>query len=834
MEKFADAYDDWVLGYPRAVLVLLLAVLAVFSFHAQDFRLDASADSLLLEDDEDLRLFREVHQRYRTQDFLVVTFTPKATLFSQQALSTVGRLRDELGAVESVDSVVGILDVPLLQSSDVALSEMTDNVQTLETAGIDRERARQEMLNSPVYRDLVLSADSQTTALLVHLHDDARIPELLNRKNALLAKKREAGLNPAERDQLQKVSANLDRVHESVNNARHRDIQRIRALMQPYREHGQLHLGGVPMIADDMVAFVRSDLIVFGLGVLAFLIIVLLVIFGEPRWVVLPLLSCFYSGTLMIGLLGLVGWKVTVISSNFLSLMLIITISMNIHLAVRYRQLHRDGLGREQLDLVSTTVRKMVRPCLYTALTTIIGFSSLVFSNIKPVMDFGWMMSIGLAVTFVTSFTLFPALLMLMGKPKSTASEGRDSAVTGKLAAVAVNHGNKVLVLAVALAVMSGVGISRLNVENSFINYFSKDTEIYRGMKLIDDKLGGTTPLQVLLNVNEDEEDDELLADVGDAVAGDEELDELEDLYEEEGGNPADYWFTPYKIAKIKRVHDYLDALPEVGKVLSLASAIRVGEAINDGKEFDSLQLALLYKRIPDTVRASMIDPYISIERNEARIALRILDSRPDLRRKELLERIESDLHNKLGLAKKDFTVSGILVLYNNMLQSLYTSQISTLGVVMAGIAIMFLILFRSLTLAVIGIVPNVLAACIVLGMMGLVGIPLDMMTITIAAITIGIAVDNSIHYIYRFREEFSQSGDAVQTLHVCHANIGKAVLYTSTTIIFGFSILVLSNFIPTIYFGLLTGLAMFIALLAALTLLPKLILVTRPFKAPA
>ncbi|RKZ36239.1 MAG: hypothetical protein DRQ37_04550, partial [Gammaproteobacteria bacterium] len=775
MEKFANAYDHWVLGSPRTVLVLLLAVLAVFSYHTKDFRLDASADSLLLEDDEDLRLFREVHQRYRTQDFLVVTFTPKTNLFSQEALATVGRLRDELATVESVDSVVGLLDVPLLQSSEVALSEMTDDVQTLETAGVDLKRAREEMLNSPVYRDLVLSADGQTTALLIYLHDDARIPELLKKRNALLAKKREAGLNAVERDELQQVSADFDQVRETVNNARHRDIQRIRTIMLPYKEHGTLYLGGVPMITDDMVAFVKSDLIVFGIGVLAFLVVVLLVIFRELRWVLLPLLSCFYAGTLMIGMLGLVGWKVTVIASNFLSLMLIITISMNIHLAVRYRQLHRDGPRRGQLDLVSTTVRKMVRPCLYTALTTIIGFSSLVFSNIKPVMDFGWMMSIGLAVTFATSFTLFPALLMLMGKPKSTASAGRDFAVTGKLAAVAVNHGNKVLVLTVVLAVMSAVGISRLNVENSFINYFSKDTEIYRGMKLIDDKLGGTTPLQVLLNVNEEDEDDELLANTGDegVVPGDEDLDELEDLYEEEQGNPADYWFTPFKVAQIKKVHDYLDALPEVGKVLSLASAIRVGEAINDGKEFDSLQLALLYKRIPDTVRASMIDPYISIERNEARIALRILDSRPDLRRKELLERIASDLHTKLGLAKKDFTVSGILVLYNNMLQSLYTSQISTLGVVMAGIAIMFLILFRSFTLAVIGIVPNVLAACIVLGMMGLVGIPLDMMTITIAAITIGIAVDNSIHYIYRFREEYAQSGDAVQTLHVCHANIG-------------------------------------------------------------
>jgi predicted RND superfamily exporter protein len=183
-----------------------------------------------------------------------------------------------------------------------------------------------------------------------------------------------------------------------------------------------------------------------------------------------------------------------------------------------------------------------------------------------------------------------------------------------------------------------------------------------------------------------------------------------------------------------------------------------------------------------------------------------------------------------LELTEHDVQLTGTLVMYNNMLQSLYTSQISSVGTVMVAIAIMFLILFRSARLAIIGIVPNLLAAAIVLGLMGLLGIPLDVMTIMIAAITIGIAVDNGIHYIYRFREEFRGSGDYRETLRICHANIGRAIFYTSTTIIFGFSILMLSNFFPTIYFGSLTGLAMLIALLAALTLLPKLILIWRPF----
>jgi predicted RND superfamily exporter protein len=675
-----------------------------------------------------------------------------------------------------------------------------------------------------VYKDLIISADGRTTALLMNLKEDASFVDMQQRRDKLLEKRRRGQLSDAERKALPGLLAAYEKAREAQNDRWHDDIEKIRSIIDRYRQFGTLHLGGVPMITDDMVTFVKNDLVTFGFGVILFLVIVLAVIFRQPRWVVMPLLGCFYAGLVMIGMLGLVGWKVTVISSNFLSLMFIITISMNIHLAVRYRQLCRDHPEASHADVVATTVRKMVWPCLYTALTTIIGFSSLVFSDIKPVIDFGWMMSIGLLVAFVTSFTLFPAVIVLLDKSHGEEIRRRKYRFTAALAEVSVRHGNKVLAAALLLVLVSAAGISKLEVENSFINYFSKKTEIYQGMKLIDDQLGGTTPLDILLDLDEERifaEDEEETKQNGPDGETEKEWEEPLD--------PA-YWFTPFKIERIKQVHDYLDGLPEVGKVLSFASVIRVAEDLNEGKEFDSLQLSILYKRVPDDIKAELIDPFISVQNNEARIRLRILDSREDLRRKELLERIENDLRNHLELSDKDVTVAGLLVLYNNMLQSLYSSQISTIGVVLLGIGIMFLVLFRSVSLSLIGIVPNILAAATVLGMMGLLGIPLDMMTITVAAITIGIAVDNSIHYIYRFREEFAQNGDYLETLRICHSNIGRAVLYTSTTIIFGFSILVLSNFFPTVYFGLLTALAMFIALLAALTLLPKLILVFKPF----
>jgi len=825
--RTVQAYDTLVLHKPKLVLVVLLSILVFFGYHTKDFKLDASADSLLLEDDVDLKVFRKIHQRYPSRDLLVVTYTPDKDLFSDQALESLKQLREELKKVTSVETVFTILDAPLFKSSDVPITEMIDDVPSLEKPGVDRAKAKDELLNNPIYRELIVSADGRTTALLLGLVKDQQYNNLLQSRNELRAKKRNTGLSVKETQTLERIIIEYDQAHEALSEQRHLDVARIRDIIKPYRQHGVLYLGGVPMITDDMITFVRNDLIIFGGGVLVFLIIVLTAIFRELRWIVLPLLSCFYTGLIMVGVLGLIGWKVTVISSNFLALMLIITISMNIHLIVRYRQLNRDHPGDDQLALVRTTMHKMVKPCLYTALTTIMGFSSLVVSEIKPVIDFGWMMSASLAVTFVTSFLLFPTLLMVMGKTGSKPTFDSDRfLLPAYLARLTETQGNKILVLALVLTIVSVAGITRLRVENSFINYFSDDTEIYQGLKLIDEKLGGTTPLEILIKFKDDSGN---LLKPEDLEGLTEEEIQMEREYAATLANSPEYWFTPTKVKHIKEVHDYLDGLPEIGKVLSLASTVRVAEDYAE-KELDGMELAILYTKIPPKIRKSLIDPYVSIDDNEARILARVLDSKPDLRRKELLETVRRDLAKKLGFEEQDVTVSGLLVLYNNMLQSLFKSQIKTIGVVMLGIAIMFLVLFRSITLSIIGILPNLLGAGVVLGVMGGAGIPMDMMTITIAAITIGIAVDNGIHYIYRFREEYALTHNYVETLHVCHSNIGKAVFYTTMTVIFGFAILMLSNFIPTIYFGVLTGAAMFIALLAALTVLPKLILLWKPF----
>ena len=569
-----------------------------------------------------------------------------------------------------------------------------------------------------------------------------------------------------------------------------------------------------------MMTFIKSDIVVFGLGVLLFIIATLWFVFRKLIWIIVPISSCLFSVVIMMGLLGILGWKVTVISSNFIALMLILTMAMNIHMSTRFLQLRKDFPKKNNFEIISLTTNKMFWPIIYTVFTTVFAFLSLIFSGIKPIIDFGWMMTFGLITSFIITFTLLPTLLNFAPTKNISLKKEQESKITAFLALVSLNNKNTIFGITGLVIILSVLGISKLEVENSFINYFNKNTEIYKGMKLIDDELGGTTPLEVILKFPDQEKEETTSS----------EDDEFEDWGDEEDANDEKYWFTKDKIDKIASVHNYLDSLPQVGKVLSFSSIIDVATQLNNNKPLGTLEMGVLYSKIPESIKTDIIDPYLSIKDNEARISLRIIDSQENLRRNDLINKINFDLKNKIGLDENEYKLAGVLILFNNLLQSLFKSQILTLGLVMIGIFSMFVILFRNIKLSLIGVVPNFIAAFFILGIIGLLGIPLDMMTITIAAITIGIAVDNSIHYIYRFKEEFKNIKDYNKTLKVCHSTVGVAILNTSITIVFGFSILVLSKFIPTIYFGIFTGLAMLLAMISVLTLLPSLILMVKPF----
>ncbi len=823
MTILPDFYRRWVIDRPWPIIVLLALSIGYFGWNAKEFRLDASADSLLLEDDQDLKVFRELSERYQSSGFLVVALTPRDTLFSRSTLDGVDQLAQELAEIDGIDSVNSLLDVPLLAQGEGSLTELASGYRTLRDTDVDLPKAQEELVGSPIFSELVISADGAVTALRLNVRPAPEFEKLQSERRRLSMAMREGDSSAATAARFRQVSTAYQQVKDQTDRANHEMILNIRKTLEAHQALGRLMLGGVTMIADDMITFIKSDLVNFGAGVLVFLIVMLAVIFRSIRWVILPLASCVYAGITMIGLLGVAGWQVTVISSNFISLMLILTMSMTVHLIVRYRQFASDHHDWSHGECLSATMAKMVWPCLYTALTTILAFGSLVLSSIKPVIDFGWMMSLGLVVTFLTSFLFFPAIASVLGTPRRPSLQAAPGTrMTGWLSRISAERGAWVISISLVAAALGGVGISRLEVENSFINYFGKDTEIYQGLELIDRKLGGTTPLDVLIKFESQND----LSETAEA-SGDSELDLLLGTVSE--GDPVDYWFTPEKIKTVSDAHDFLASRYGVGQVLSLASLIRVGESVTR-ESFDSFQLAVLYKRMPEDLKQALLTPYVSIDTNEVRLTARVKDSLPDLRRADLLREISAGLEQELGLSPERVQISGLVVLYNNMLQSLFESQILSLGVVMLGIAAMLLVLFRSLKLAIIGIVPNLIAAAVILGVMGWTKIPLDMMTITIASITLGIAVDNSIHYLYRFRSELPRFEDYVSTLHYCHANIGRAIFYTAITIIVGFSILVLSNFLPTIFFGLLTALGMAIALLASLTLLPRLILITRPF----
>ena len=794
---FAHLYQNFILKKPKAVFALLLIAILSFGYYSKDFRLDASSETLLIEGDPDLAYLKEITERYGSKDFLILTYTPNEGMVTDSSINNLLSLKYKIQSLDWVHSVITLLDIPLLNNSDAPLQERLKSFKTLKDEDVDRNRGFQEILNSPVFRNFVISENGNTSGIIVNIKENKKLENV-------------------EEKSKEEVEDYKDRIKKQ----NHENILEIRQVIQSYSDVGKIYLGGIPMIADDMMTFIKSDIVVFGLGVLLFIIVILWFVFRKLIWIIVPISSCLFSVVIMMGLLGILGWKVTVISSNFIALMLILTMAMNIHMSTRFLQLRKDFPKKNNFEIISLTTNKMFWPIIYTVFTTVFAFLSLIFSGIKPIIDFGWMMTFGLITSFIITFTLLPTLLNFAPTKNISLKKEQDSKITAFLALVSLNNKNTIFGITGLVIILSVLGISKLEVENSFINYFNKNTEIYKGMKLIDDELGGTTPLEVILKFPDQEKEE--------TTSG--EDDEFEDWGDEEDANDEKYWFTKDKIDKIALVHNYLDSLPQVGKVLSFSSIIDVATQLNNNKPLGTLEMGVLYSKIPESIKTEIIDPYLSIKDNEARISLRIIDSQENLRRNDLINKINFDLKNKIGLDANEYKLAGVLILFNNLLQSLFKSQILTLGLVMIGIFSMFVILFRNIKLSLIGVVPNFIAAFFILGIIGLLGIPLDMMTITIAAITIGIAVDNSIHYIYRFKEEFRNIKDYNKTLKVCHSTVGVAILNTSITIVFGFSILVLSKFIPTIYFGIFTGLAMLLAMISVLTLLPSLILMVKPF----
>jgi len=815
-------YTHFITKHFKAVIVAVTILTGIFGYFAQYLSIDASAETLLLENDQDLKLTREVHARYISPDYLVISFSPKADLLSDATLSTIRNLKESLLKIDGVESITSILDVPLLQSPPKPISEVIGNVQTLESAGVDKSLVQKELTSSPLYAKNLVSGDFKTTAIVVSLKDDAKYTELLSARNQYLLLEQERELSKEEKLQYTMARKAFKAYRDSTRDETHQLINNVRTAMQPYKGEGELFLGGVMMAADDMISFVKNDIEIYGIAILVIMVVILWIIFRQIRFVILPIVVSISAVIITTGINALLGLEVTVISSNYVAMQLITTLSLVIHLIVCYREEYSLFPDVSQRELLEIVFERMSIPSIFVILTSVAGFGSLMTCDILPIIDLGNMMNIGVTISLLVTYTLFPAMMMLFKKEAPVLVFDKAFTLNESFAKIVEHHGKLIIGVVISLAIFSVLGASKLVVENSFINYFKQSTEIYKGMKKIDNNLGGTTPLEIVVKFPKAQTE---VKNETDAPA----LDSFEHEFDAMNSD-AKYWFTEQKMQTILKVHDYLKSLPEVGNVSSLGTLSKVGRIIKDGKDFDNFELALMYNELSPEYKKILISPYVNIEHDEARFVIRVVDSNKDLRRNELLQTIQKGLESEVGLEPQNYRLVGMMVLYNNMLQSLFSSQISTLGLAVLSLGAMFLFLFRSLKIALLAMTVNMVPISVIFGIMGFANIPLDMMSITIASIALGITVDNTIHYYYRFREELKIDGDYIASMHRAHSTIAFGMFYYSLATIVGFLVMVTSNFIPTLIFGLLTVIVLITAIVSDLLFSPFLVVFFKPF----
>jgi predicted RND superfamily exporter protein len=803
------------------VILSLLFVVIISAIGLNDFKLDASSDALVLEGDEALKTYREVEDEFGDSSFLIVTYEPEKELFSDYSLNRIANLENDLKNINGVDSVLSILDAPIFFQPKVGLADVADNLKDLTDNTIDLELAKDEIINNPIYQELIISKDGNTTAMQVVLRGNNEYNSLIKQRytileslstNEPLTNKKKLDLQ----NDLTLINSRISELNNQESEFNKVLISNIRNTLDDYKDEATIYLGGPSMIATDMMEYIESDLMIFGTAVALIFAVMLYLFFGSVWMVILPLMNAFLATFITAGFLGYMDWKISVVSSNFIALLLILTISLTVHLLVKINEI------KKETDFKTAIIRgydQMLAPCFFAALTTAVAFLSLTFGELKPVIEFGKMMAFGIFIAFVLTFTFLPCAIYIINK-----SETKDFLSIYKVTRLLLqfSQNNKTFISSSFLLIFITLcfGISKLQVENRFIDYFDKNTEIYKGMYEIDSKLGGTATLDIIISQPEDnfesiEIEDEFFED---------------DLFEDETSTGAGYWWNIYSLQKLEDIHDYLDSIPEIGKVLSVASGLKLARQINNGEDLNDLELALLRSVLPEDIRETLLYSYINKDDSVVRISTRVNESSLNLNRKDLLNKINSDLQENFNLKKSEFEITGLAVLYNNMLQSLFQSQIGSLLIVFAVISIMLYLIFRSLKVMIIGLIPNIFVASSVMGLLGLLNIPLDIMTITVAAISVGMAVDNTIHYIYRYKRELKKNEFNI-ALENAHSTTGRAIFYTASTIAAGFCILALSNFFPTVLFGVFTSVAMILAFVSSLTLLPNLLVKYKVFK---
>jgi predicted RND superfamily exporter protein len=808
---------------PYKVLILVTSVIAFASFGITNFKLDASSDALVLEGDEAFKTYRKNEKEFGDSSFLIVTYEPNSELFSKESLDQLQSLENDLSKLDGVDSILSLLDAPIFFQPKVSLTEVSDNLKDLTTDGIDLAEAKKEIIDNPIYKELIIGKEGALTAMQIVLKGNSEYDDLINQRYEILdildSKQPDTNANKQLlNDNLKLINQRISKLNDNESSFNSNLVADIRSILDNYRSDATLYLGGPTMITSDMMDYIRSDLVLFGTAVALIFAIMLYLFFGNIWLVTLPLTNALVTTFITAGFLGFMDWKISVVSSNFIALLLILTISLTVHVLVKVNELKKENPNFK--EALSESVNQMFLPCFFAALTTAIAFLSLLLGDLKPVIEFGKMMAFGISIAFISTFTLLPSLLSIIGNIPTKDRLNLHKITNSILGFSKANTSTIYIVFVLSFAALL-FGASRLEVENRFIDYFDKNTEIHQGMLEIDTYLGGTSTLDIIIKEPDFED---LNIEFNDDLFED-------DLFEDDGSNASGYWWNVYTLAQLEEIHDYLDSLPEIGKVLSVSSGIKLARLINDGNDLNDLELALLRSVLPEDIRETLLYSYINKDDSIVRISTRVNESASDLNRKELLEKINYDLQTKFNLSEDQFELTGLAVLYNNMLQSLFSSQIGSLSLVFIVIALMLLLIFKSLKIMLIGLMPNIFVAISVIGLLGILGIPLDIMTITVAAISVGMAVDNTIHYIYRYKKEIKITKSPESALVNAHTTTGRAIFYTAATIAAGFSILALSNFFPTRLFGIFTALAMLIAFVSSLSLLPNLLVKFKVFQ---
>lgn len=790
--KLLSGFINTLVEWPKTVLGLFIIITVALGSQAPNFDIDASPDTLLTKDNALYTQTQLVNERFAPQEFLLVTYQPNNNpLFSQETFDNIAKLSADLMSLERVDSVRSILNVPIFpEGSNMLRADLDLTSLTIEANSYPMDALREQFTDHPIYTNLLVNEELTATALQVLFRNNDELQALEAQINDLHAQYQAQGLSAEQEAELERLETQVDPLRQDLGRTRSEEIDKIRGFITNYEADATIHMGGVHVLADQLIEIISNDLVVFGMAIAIGICLLLLVLFRALRWVCIPILCCLSSILSTMGLFALLGIKATVISSNFIALQLILTLAIVIHLIVQFRESSNAQPDASQRDLIKETLSEKIGPCFFAGLTTSVGFGSLIFSGIAPVIAFGWMMIIAMGFSIAVSLTLFPVILELLPKHKQRKELAVFGALVSGFARAALNKGALIGIVSVGIMAVSVVGLLRLDVENSFINYFKDTTQIHQELAYIDQEFGGSTPLDLIYTTNDTSD------------------------------NP-DIVMTAHTVQMLQLIQHRMKEHEAVGRVLSAVNLTDLARELN-GAPLTEYELTTAYWLMDESFREDLLGAFYDPESGQARINIWIQDLTTDLNRAQLLTDIRAQM-SEMGVPESDYQLTNMFVLYQDILQRLFSSQILTLGLVYAALFIVFLLIFRSPRLALIALVPNLLPTLAVLGIMGWLNIPLDLMTITIAAIAMGIAVDDTIHYMHRFQLERAQHGyeEAVERTH---SSVGLAILYTSLLIIAGFSMLAFSDFVPSILFGLLTSMAMALALLVDLCLLPILL----------